>query len=96
MKEFFKEAWYLLKENPYLLAMFSLMVLSFLLVVIGITVGEIRPVKRDTTDVPGGQLSGMDLHKDHMTGCHYLSYHDGGLTPRLDANGNQVCEPRGI
>lgn len=28
---------------------------------------------------------------DSGTGCQYLSSHSGGLIPRLDAKGRQVC-----
>lgn len=43
----------------------------------------------DDTDLPGGR-SGMDLLTDHRTGCQYL-YRRGAITPRMDANGKQIC-----
>ena len=43
----------------------------------------------DTTDGPDAR-SGMSLHMDYLTGCQYLG-HSGGLTPRLDVTGDQVC-----
>lgn len=43
----------------------------------------------DDTDPPGGR-SGMDLLTDHGTGCQYL-YRSGAITPRMDANGKQMC-----
>lgn len=43
----------------------------------------------DSTD--GAQRSNMKLHTDSMTGCQYLSVSGGGITPRLDANGKQIC-----
>lgn len=46
--------------------------------------------KRDSTDPPGGR-SNLDLLIDYQTGCHYLSTHKGGLTPRLDADGKHIC-----
>lgn len=46
---------------------------------------------RDDTDTPTGARSRLDLHIDNRTGCHYLSTHKGGLTPRLDADGNHIC-----
>lgn len=46
--------------------------------------------ERDSTDPPNGR-SGLRLLIDHQTGCHYLAY-KGGLTPRLDADGKQICE----
>jgi hypothetical protein len=48
---------------------------------------------RDDTDPPEG-VSGMDLHIDARTGCHYLSRRSGGLTPRLQADGTHLCEAR--
>ena len=45
---------------------------------------------RDTTDPPGGR-SGISLYVDSLTGCHYLGTLFGGLTPRLDAEGEQIC-----
>lgn len=47
-------------------------------------------IPRDSTDRPGGR-SGMILHVDHLTGCHYLARVFGGLVPRLDADGNHIC-----
>lgn len=42
-----------------------------------------------STDEP----SNMSLKIDHATGCQYLSNGIfGGLTPRLDKNGRQICE----
>lgn len=41
------------------------------------------------TDLPGNR-SGMDLLTDHGTGCQYL-YRRGAITPRMDANGKQIC-----
>lgn len=49
---------------------------------------------RDDTDPPTGARSQLGLHIDNRTGCHYLSTHKGGLTPRLDANGRHICDKR--
>lgn len=46
---------------------------------------------RDDTDSPGSR-SGLRLHVDARTGCHYLSRHGSGLAPRLQADGRQLCE----
>lgn len=47
----------------------------------------------DSTD--GATRSNMKLHTDAMTGCQYLSVAGGGITPRLGADGKQICsEPR--
>ncbi len=46
---------------------------------------------RDNTDNPESWLpSGMRLHKDNLTGCEYLGGKNGGLTPRLNKDGEQV------
>ena len=50
---------------------------------------NIVPIGRDTTD--GKKRSGMALRIDNMTGCHYLEGSKGGITPRLDGQGNHVC-----
>ncbi|ELK2377702.1 hypothetical protein RU030_002465 [Salmonella enterica] len=45
-------------------------------------------VGRDDTD--GKTRSGLNLYTDHKTGCQYLG-NGSGLTPRMDAQGYQVC-----
>lgn len=44
----------------------------------------------DSTD-NGKKRSGMAVHVDDKTGCHYISTMFGGPTPRLDKNGKQIC-----
>lgn len=49
----------------------------------------------DTTDIDKHNRSGMKLYIDNMTGCHYLEAGMiGGITPRLDRNGKQICDER--
>jgi len=45
--------------------------------------------ERDDSDPLGGR-SGMMVLTDDKTGCQYL--YRGGLTPRMDAMGKQVCK----
>ena len=45
----------------------------------------------DSTDVSKFNRSGIRLYIDNLTGCHYLAPLFGGLTPRLDKNGNHIC-----
>lgn len=45
----------------------------------------------DSTDRGRWSRSGLRLHVDAATGCHYVSTMFGGPTPRLDANGGQIC-----
>lgn len=35
--------------------------------------------------------SGLGLYTDNLTGCQYLSSPRGGLVPRLDKDGTQIC-----
>lgn len=71
--------------------------INFLVVVAGISfvVGALFG-PRDSTDPPGRlwlvfrRMSGLTLYRDHLTGCEYVSV-GGGLTPRLGADGKQLC-----
>lgn len=45
---------------------------------------------KDSTDPPDG-ISGIEPYTDNLTGCQYLGHGFGGLTPRLDATGKQIC-----
>ena len=49
---------------------------------------------RDDTDPPNG-ISGLNVFTDHLTGCQYLKAGLGGLTPRMDQNGKQICNKTG-
>lgn len=47
----------------------------------------------DQTDDDSRQVrSGMALRTDHGTGCQYLQTWSGGITPRLDGTGRQICK----
>lgn len=46
--------------------------------------------KRDSTDFAEGPRSGMRLHTDAFTGCQYLSFPSGGVTPRLTTTGGHL------
>lgn len=49
------------------------------------------PMPYDDTDNPPNR-SGMILYTDSLTGCQYLSVsRSGGITPRMGANGKQIC-----
>jgi hypothetical protein len=49
----------------------------------------------DTDDRENNHASGMRLYTDYGTGCQYLRGGGGGITPRMDANGKQVCRAAG-
>jgi len=46
----------------------------------------------DSTDKSKWQRSGVELITDAKTGLQYLKTAGGGITPRLDANGNHMTE----
>lgn len=46
---------------------------------------------RDSTDPPDAR-SGITLHIDNKSGCHYLGAKRGGLIKRLDKEGHHICE----
>ena len=46
-------------------------------------------IGRDDSD--GRKRSGVSIHVDALTGCEYLGGKKGGLTPRLDSMGVQIC-----
>jgi len=46
---------------------------------------------KDDSDPEDGR-SGMSIYTDNLTGCQYLSKPGlGGLSPRMSADGNQIC-----
>lgn len=46
---------------------------------------------RDDSDPPHGDVSGLTVYTDHLTGNQYLGSRSyGGITPRLDKDGKQV------
>ena len=58
--------------------------------------GAVRGWDYDSTDNATAERvmdrrSGLALHTDHLTGCQYLTARGGGITPRLDVEGNQIC-----
>ena len=62
-------------------------------VIIGIFVGSVcSNWDRDDTDPSEGKRSGMTLFTDHGTGCQYLGRAFTALIPRLDRDGNHVCD----
>ena len=48
--------------------------------------------KTDSTDSEEHGRSGLSLHIDNLTKCHYLSTKDGGLYPRMDKNNTHICD----
>jgi len=53
-----------------------------------------KPIAYDSSDnAAEGKISGMGVHIDNLTGCHYLSGPGVGntLTQRVDTYGNHIC-----
>ncbi|USD59051.1 hypothetical protein J4N45_10965 [Vibrio sp. SCSIO 43140] len=44
----------------------------------------------ETDNIEEGTRSQLTVRTDYKSGCQYLSYRDGGLTPRLDVNGQHM------
>jgi hypothetical protein len=66
----------------------------FLLGVLAFLVYDHYRAFDNTDDAATRTRSGMRLWIDHGTGCEYLSPGlFGGLNPRLDKQGNQICQP---
>lgn len=51
-----------------------------------------RPDTTDRMTPEDTTASGIHLRIDARTGCHYLEGDDGGITPRLNSNGNHICD----
>lgn len=63
---------------------------QFALIVVAIQIAYyLLPIWRDDTD--GEYRSGLALRVDARTGCQYLEAQGGGITPRLDRSGKQMC-----
>lgn len=45
----------------------------------------------DDPDATNGTRSGLTPITDHLTGCQYLYYGVNSLTPRMGADGKQIC-----
>lgn len=51
---------------------------------------SLLPIGRDSTDGAWPRRSGVVVVTDAKTGCQYLRTPGGGITPRVDADGNQL------
>lgn len=49
-------------------------------------------IETDDSDLSRFKRSGLKLHTDYKTGCQYFSSSRGGVYPRLDRNGKQICD----
>ncbi|MCK5610675.1 hypothetical protein KAR91_52870 [Candidatus Pacearchaeota archaeon] len=48
----------------------------------------------DNSDIDRLNRSGLKIHTDQLTGVQYLSVVGGGVTPRLDGDGQLMFERR--
>lgn len=77
-----------LKEFAIWLALMYLIGLVLLAIV------NQSPMSRDDSDSGKGWFdsrSGVSVITDAKTGCQYLAWPNGGITPRLDKGGNHIC-----
>jgi hypothetical protein len=65
--------------------------MAFFLVLL--VVSWVCPTPRDDSDGPEAR-SGVKVITDYKTGMQYLKAPGGGITPRMDTDGNQVRESR--
>jgi|GEM_PF-5098882 len=70
-------------------------VVAVLLSMVNYALANYTDIGRDDSDPPAGR-SDMKIMTDHMTGCQYLMSARGGLTPRMDENGKQMCLKKGV
>jgi len=56
---------------------------------------DFSPFNRDDSDrgKRGNGRSGVKVITDDLTGCQYLEFQNGGITPRMDAQGRHLCIP---
>lgn len=66
------------------------LIVTVLLSVAGCEGSPAQPAKADQKPVPS--FYSVSLYTDPDTGCEYLAQYRGGITPRLDRNGKQVCK----
>jgi hypothetical protein len=57
---------------------------------IGYVVDHLWPRAYDDSD-NAPTRSGVRIVNDHLTGCQYFQTWLGGITPRMDRDGKQVC-----
>lgn len=62
-------------------------ILGYFLIV---AVMSVFKIGYDTTD-DGRSRSGMELHIDNLTGCHYLASGHGGMVARVTKDGTHIC-----
>jgi len=82
-QEYEKQGYYFAKGVLKLMVQFLC-----LLFILSMLLGLIMPT--DDSDVNWHKRSGLTIHTDDKTGLQYFSTPNGGITPRLDAEGRQM------
>lgn len=79
--------------KSFVIWLLSLAFLAFMVISVISGLFVVTPFMRDDTDEPGwfGKRSGVTPVTDNLTGCQYIRTANGGITPRLDASGRQIC-----
>lgn len=49
----------------------------------------------DSLGINGLSVDPIRARVDPLTGCEYITYREGGITPRMDSSGKQVCRVQG-
>ena len=70
---------------------FALTLVGLGLIMMGLSLSSFHETRRTSAE---GKHSELGLKTDYGTGCQYLVTFLGGITPRLDASGKQVCRSK--
>ena len=68
----------------------QIMILTFLVFCVSVLLLNSFDSHTDNSDYDGWNRSGFRIHTDALTGVQYISVRAGGLTPRVDADGNII------
>ena len=61
--------------------------------IIMVLLGLVGCTDRDDTDpIDGGERSNLKIRVDYRTHCQYLVSDHGGITPRMNKDGTQICD----
>jgi hypothetical protein len=83
-----RAGFYLALGATYYLSLIGIAALALLWIADAVGIGHAYD---DTDSKALNERSGVLLRTDYGTGCQYLEGGRGGLTPRLGADGKQVC-----
>lgn len=75
--------------QPIELVVWPLIVSAIALIAFEVSGDESAPTENAPTEFSRIDIS---VVTDNLTGCQYISQARGGLTPRLDADGHNICQ----